>query len=137
MPSRARTAGRVSGLGQDHRLDEPSRPETDPDLRERSAEHDPRRAPRIWLRSVSAGQPAILALGAGLSARDISGLLLLGLVAVAVYFGLCRVWPYGPCVACRIGGGNRKRCKRCKRTGERLRTGTRIMRAWSGGKWPS
>jgi hypothetical protein len=34
----------------------------------------------------------VLAAG-GLSGRDLSGLLLLALIAAAVYLGSCRIWP--------------------------------------------
>jgi hypothetical protein len=95
--------------------------------------------------SVSAGQH-VLAAG-GLPARDLGGLLLLALIAAAVYLASCIPWPYGPCLACRANprrnpGSTSKRhgrCRVCRGTGERLRVGTRILRAsgYRGGRWPS
>ena len=79
-------------------------------------------------------------LGAG---KDIALLLLAVLVLAGLYLGSCRIWPYGPCLKClgnrRNPGSSRKRhgrCKVCRGTGERLRIGTRLMRSWSGGRWP-
>jgi hypothetical protein len=90
---------------------------------------------------VSAGQH-LLAVG-GLPARDLGGLLLLALIAAAVYLGSCRIWPYARCLAClgsrRNPGSSKRRhgrCKVCRGTGERLRVGTRIIRSWTGGRWP-
>jgi hypothetical protein len=84
----------------------------------------------------------VLAAG-GLPARDLGGLMLMALVLAAVYLGSCLIWPYGLCLAClgsrRNPGSSRKRhgrCKVCRGTGERLRAGTRIIRAWRGGRWP-
>jgi hypothetical protein len=50
--------------------------------------------------ALSAGHQ--LAADAGPPARDIGGLLLIGLVVVLAYLGSCRIWPYGPCFACRL-----------------------------------
>jgi hypothetical protein len=94
---------------------------------------------------VSAGQHLLA--GGQLSARDLGGLLLLAVIAAAVYLGSCRVWPYGPCLACRgrprrnhgSTGRRHGRCRVCRGTGERLRVGTRIIRSsgYRGGRWPS
>ena len=78
------------------------------------------------------------------TARAIGGLLLVGLVLAVCYLISCRFWPYGPCLACRYkprknpGSTSKRhgRCKVCRGSGERLRIGTRILRAWSGGRWP-
>lgn len=95
---------------------------------------------------VSAGRWPVLAAAAAPSlgtGRELAGLLLLAVIAAAVYLGSCRIWPYGRCLAClgsrRNPGSTRKRhgrCKVCRGTGERLRVGTRLMRSWSGGRWP-
>ncbi len=95
----------------------------------------------IMAAGVSAGQH-VLAAG-DLSARDLGGLLLLALIAAAVYLLSCRIWPYARCLAClgsrrNPGSSSRRhgRCKVCRGSGERLRVGTRLLRAWSGGRWP-
>ena len=92
--------------------------------------------------SVSAGQHVLAA--DGMPARDLAGLLLLAVIAVAAYLGSCLVWPYGPCLACigrrgrNPGSSNRRhgRCRVCRGSGERPRAGTRLIRAWRGGRWP-
>jgi hypothetical protein len=80
----------------------------------------------------------------GLSGRDVAALLVLAVVVVAAYCGSCLIWPYARCLAC-IGRSKKNRgstskrwgrCPRCGGTGERLRSGTRIIRAWRGGRWP-
>lgn len=127
----------------DHALDEPQAA----DLRE----HDGKdRKPVTSPSRISAGQWPVLAAAAAPSlgtGKDLAGLLLLAVIAAAAYLGSCRFWPYGPCFACRLNprrnpGSNRKRhgrCKVCRGTGERLRIGTRIIRAsgYKGGRWPS
>jgi len=87
----------------------------------------------------------VLAAGS-LPARDLAGLLLLAVIAAGVYLAGCLIWPYGPCFACRLnrgrnpGSSHRRhgRCRVCKGTGERLRAGTRIIRAsgYKSGRWP-
>ncbi len=90
---------------------------------------------------VSAGQHVLAA--AGLAARDVAGLLAIGLVVIVAYLASCRIWPYARCLAClgsrRNPGSNSKRhgrCRACRGTGERLRIGTRLIRAWTNGRWP-
>jgi len=93
--------------------------------------------------AVTIADQHVLAAG-GLSARTLGGLLLLALVAVAVYLLTCVPWPYGPCLACRAhprrnpGSNSRRhgRCKVCRGSGERLRIGTRLLLAWSNGRVP-
>ena len=78
-----------------------------------------------------------------MSAR-VSALALLGLlIAAGLYLLGCLVWPYGKCLAClgsrRNPGSNSRRhgrCKLCRGSGERLRVGTRLLLAWTGGKHP-
>lgn len=92
--------------------------------------------------AAAAGQHVLAA--AGPSARTIGLGLLAALVLAVLYLASCRIWPYGPCLACigrsrrNIGSNARRwgRCRVCKGTGERLRFGTRILRRWTGGRWP-
>jgi hypothetical protein len=74
------------------------------------------------------------------------------LIVTVLYLLSGLILPYGPCLACAMEGlagqrggrgrnkGSRRkrygRCRACKGTGERDRGGTRIIRAWSGGKLP-
>jgi hypothetical protein len=91
---------------------------------------------------VSAGNHVLAA--AGPSARTVGLGLLAALILAGLYLASCRIWPYGPCLACigrarrNIGSSSRRwgRCRVCKGTGERLRLGTRLLRRWSGGRWP-
>ena len=81
-----------------------------------------------------------------LSARAWALVILAALALTVLYLLGCRIWPYGPCFVCRVHprrnpGSNRKRhgrCKVCRGTGERLRVGTRLIRAtgYKGGRWP-
>lgn len=92
--------------------------------------------------ALAAGQHVLAA--SGLPARDAAGLLLLALIAAAVYLAACIPWPYGPCLACRgrrgrnPGSNHRRhgRCIVCKGTGERLRAGTRLLLAATDGRVP-
>jgi hypothetical protein len=96
-----------------------------------------------WL--VSAGNTAVGGFHPG--ARFWALVLVALLLAAAVYIGACRIWPYGPCLACRAHprrnpgstGKRHGRCRVCRGSGERLRVGTRIIRAtgYKGGRWPS
>lgn len=96
----------------------------------------------IGAAALSAGQHAAAA--GGPSARTIGLGLLAALIVAAVYLCSCLIWPYGPCLACltrprRNHGSNSRRwgrCRACKGTGERLRVGARVLRRWSGGRWP-
>jgi len=73
--------------------------------------------------------------GLHLAASDLALLIVGGLVAFGLYLASCRIWPYGPCLACRgrrgrnpgSTGRRHGRCPMCKGTGERLRVGTRIL----------
>lgn len=101
-------------------------------------------AARSALRGIAAIAGLRILAAGGLSPRDIAGLLLLAVIAAGVYLLGCLVWPYGPCLACRLnrgrnfGSNSRRhgRCRVCRGTGERLRFGTRLIRAWTGGRWP-
>ena len=85
--------------------------------------------------------------GVHLGARAWALVLLAAVIGCVLYLAACRIWPYGPCLACRSHprrnrGSNKRRhgrCKVCKGTGERLRLGTRVLRAagYKGGRWPS
>ena len=76
--------------------------------------------------------------------KDVAVLLLVAVLAAGVYLGSCLIWPYARCLAClgrkgRNPGSNKKRhgrCPACKGAGERLRIGTRLIRAYRGGRWP-
>ncbi|WP_377271663.1 hypothetical protein [Peterkaempfera sp. SMS 1(5)a] len=72
-------------------------------------------------------------------------LLLLAIACLFVvtlgYIGLCAAQPFGPCRACRGLGfqtktdrrGRTKRgkdCRRCKTTGQRIRTGHHLLNLW-------
>ena len=93
---------------------------------------------------VSAGRAAPGAIHLG--ARFWALVLLAVVVGAALYLAACRIWPYGPCLACRArprrnpGSNSRRhgRCRVCKGSAERLRLGTRIIRAsgYKGGRWP-
>jgi hypothetical protein len=98
---------------------------------------------------VSAGRWPALAFTAPSSlgtGKELAGFLLLVLIAGGLYLLSCRIWPYGPCLACRVdprrnpGSNSRRhgRCRVCRGTGERLRFGTRLIRAsgYKGGRWP-
>jgi hypothetical protein len=101
---------------------------------------------RIRRDGVSTGRFAIVVVAgpSSLGARPLAGILLLVLIAAAVYLGSCIPWPYGPCLSCRAhprrnhGSTGRRhgRCRVCKGTGERLRAGTRLLLAWTGGRVP-
>jgi hypothetical protein len=92
--------------------------------------------------AVSAGQH--FAGAVHLSARTCALGLLVLLIVAALYMAGCRIWPYGPCLACRSaprrnpGSSSRRhgRCRVCKGTGERLRVGTRIWLATTNGRLP-
>jgi hypothetical protein len=85
--------------------------------------------------------------GVHLGARAWALVLVAALIGCCLYLLGCRIWPYGPCFACRVHprrnhGSNKRRhgrCKVCRGTGERLRIGTRLLRAagYKGGRWPS
>jgi S-DNA-T family DNA segregation ATPase FtsK/SpoIIIE len=54
--------------------------------------------------------------------------------AIAFYAWSCKVWPYGPCLACQGSGRNwgstsrrHGKCRRCGGTGRRVRAGARIL----------
>jgi hypothetical protein len=68
------------------------------------------------------------------STTSTASLILLALLAVVIYIGLCVIWPFGPCRKCQGLGrfhapGSRawRNCRRCKGTGARVRTGRRIF----------
>jgi hypothetical protein len=61
-------------------------------------------------------------------------LVLLALVAIAVWAGSLYLWPFGPCMRCggsgRNSGSNSRRygeCRRCKGTGRRRRLGAKTI----------
>jgi hypothetical protein len=58
------------------------------------------------------------------------------LLAAAVYLLACWIWPFAACQRCdglgrfhSPSGKAWRRCRRCKGTGERLRTGHRVVNA--------
>jgi hypothetical protein len=95
--------------------------------------------------AVSAGTSALS--GVHLGPKALALVPLVVLVGGVLYLIGCRIWPYGPCLACRVHprrnrGSNKRRHGRCrvgKGSGERLRLGTRVLRAsgYKGGRWPS
>jgi hypothetical protein len=61
-------------------------------------------------------------------------------VAAPVYWFVCWMWPFTDCRRCKgfgrfasPSGKYRRRCRKCKGSGERVRTGRRIW-TWLAGK---
>lgn len=66
-------------------------------------------------------------------------LIVAGSIAAAGYAVACWIWPFANCPRCHGSGKHRspsgrafRRCRRCKGTGARLRTGRRVANYFQG-----